>query len=68
MAATPRLALPFLTAGQAQKEFYHNEALQTLDMVAAAAVEDGLRQPSQFGGSWFLCAQNSNQASSYMRR
>ena len=41
MAATPRLALPFLAAGQAQKEFYHNEALQTLDMVAAAAVEDG---------------------------
>ena len=41
MTATPRLALPFLSAGQAQKEFFHNEALQTLDMVVAAAVEDG---------------------------
>jgi hypothetical protein len=41
MTASPRLALPFLSAGQAQKEFYHNEALQTLDIVVAAAVEDG---------------------------
>ena len=41
MTATPRLSLPFLAAGQAQKEFVHNEALQTLDIVAAAAVEDG---------------------------
>lgn len=41
MTATPRLALPFLSAGQAQKEFTHNEALQTLDVVAAAAVEEG---------------------------
>jgi uncharacterized protein DUF2793 len=41
MTATPRLALPFLSAGQAQKEFYHNEALQTLDFVTAPAVEDG---------------------------
>jgi hypothetical protein len=30
-----------LSAGQAQKEFYHNEALQTLDIIVAAAVEDG---------------------------
>jgi len=41
MTATPRLALPFLSAGQAQKEFFHNEALQTLDVVVAGAVEDG---------------------------
>ena len=41
MTASPRLALPFLTAGQAQKEFWHNEALQTLDIIVAAAVEDG---------------------------
>jgi Protein of unknown function (DUF2793) len=27
--------------GQAQKEFFHNEALQTLDLLVAAAVEDG---------------------------
>lgn len=41
MTASPRLALPFLSAGQAQKEFWHNEALQTLDIVVAAAAEDG---------------------------
>ena len=41
MTATPRLALPFLSAGQAQKEFTHNEALSTLDAIVAAAAEDG---------------------------
>lgn len=40
MSGTPRLALPFLSAGQAQKELSHNEALQTLDVLVAAAVED----------------------------
>ena len=40
MSSTPRLALPFLSAGQAQKEFFHNEALQTLDMLVAGAVEE----------------------------
>ena len=39
MAATPRLSLPFLSVGQAQKEFTHNEALQTLDALVAGAVE-----------------------------
>ncbi|MFL6725358.1 MAG: DUF2793 domain-containing protein [Sphingomicrobium sp.] len=43
MSATPRLALPFLSAGQAQKEFFHNEALQTLDVLVAGAVEEGPR-------------------------
>lgn len=43
MSATPRLALPFLSAGQAQKEFTHNEALQTLDVLVAASVEEGPR-------------------------
>jgi hypothetical protein len=32
-----------LSAGQAQKEFLHNEALQTLDILVAAAVEEGPR-------------------------
>ncbi|HEX6603816.1 MAG TPA: DUF2793 domain-containing protein [Sphingomicrobium sp.] len=40
MGSTARLALPLLSAGQAQKEIYHNEALQLLDMLAAAAVEE----------------------------
>lgn len=43
MSGTPRLALPFLSAGQAQKEFTHNEALQALDMIVAGAVEEGPR-------------------------
>jgi hypothetical protein len=43
MSGTPRLALPFLSPGQAQKEFTHNEALQTLDIVAALSVEESPR-------------------------
>jgi hypothetical protein len=36
--ASPRLALPFLNAGQAQKEAFHNEALSILDLVVQAYV------------------------------
>lgn len=39
MSNSARLALPFIEAGQAQKEYFHNEALQQLDMLVAAAVE-----------------------------
>ena len=39
MAVTPRLSLPFLSVGQAQKEFSHNESLATLDALVAGAVE-----------------------------
>lgn len=39
MSRTPRLSIPFLSAGQAQKEVTHNEALQTLDALVAPAVE-----------------------------
>lgn len=35
---TPRLALPMLQPGQAQKELYHNEALALLDIVVQPAV------------------------------
>jgi hypothetical protein len=34
------LALPLLAAGQVQKELFHNEALQRLDALVAAAVEE----------------------------
>ncbi len=37
--ATPRLALPLLAAGQAQKEMSHNEALALLDLAAQARAE-----------------------------
>lgn len=40
MNGTPRLALPFLSVGQAQKEAFHNESLQTLDVLVAGAVEE----------------------------
>jgi Protein of unknown function (DUF2793) len=40
MSSSARFALPFISAGQAQKEFTHNEALQALELVTAAAVED----------------------------
>ena len=35
---TPRLALPLLQPGQAQKEMYHNEALALLDLAVQPAV------------------------------
>jgi len=40
MSGSARLGLPFLSVGQAQKEFSHNEALQTLDLLVAGAVEE----------------------------
>ena len=43
MTATPRLALPFLSQGQAQKETTHNEALQILDFLVAGAVAEAPR-------------------------
>jgi hypothetical protein len=43
MTATQRFGFPFLAPGQAQKELFHNEALQSLDVLVAAAVE-GLPQ------------------------
>src|SRR5215213_4201743 len=43
MNCTARLALPFLSPGQAQKELVHNEALQRLDVLVAAAVEEPAR-------------------------
>lgn len=40
MSRTPRLSMPFLAAGQAQKEITHNEALQTLDALVAPTVQN----------------------------
>jgi hypothetical protein len=40
MAATPRLSLPFLSVGQAQKEYTVNEAFQAVDLLVAGAVEE----------------------------
>ena len=43
MESTHRLGLPLLSPGQAQKELFHNEALQQIDIVLAGAVEEGPR-------------------------
>jgi hypothetical protein len=43
MSGSARLNLPLLTPGQAAKEFFHNESLQTLDLVTAGAVEEAPR-------------------------
>ncbi|HEY6917052.1 MAG TPA: DUF2793 domain-containing protein [Allosphingosinicella sp.] len=57
---SPRLSLPFLLAGQAQKEFFHNEALARIDMLLCAAVEgDALGLPPsapEIGQSWIVAA------------
>lgn len=39
MELTPRLSLPTLIPGQAQKELFHNEALQLLDCLVCGTVE-----------------------------
>lgn len=56
--ATPRLALPLLAAGQAQKEIYHNEALIALDaLVAPVALTFGDAAPPaapEAGRSWIV--------------
>ncbi len=43
MSGSPRLSLAFLSAGQVQKEVTHNEAIQALDFLVSAAVEEGPR-------------------------
>lgn len=57
MNHSQRLELPFILPGQSQKELFHNEALQQLDMVVAAAVDEPLRNDppaSPAPGSCFI--------------
>lgn len=60
MMTTPRLALPLLVPGQAQKEMSHNEALALLDLVSgAAAMTLGAELPPETpepGQCWVLGA------------
>jgi hypothetical protein len=55
---TARLALPMLSAGQAQKEIYHNEALAILDAAVQPVVQSiGLDSPPPSpteGQSWIV--------------
>lgn len=57
MEYSQRLALPFIVPGQSQKELFHNEALQVLDTIVAAAVEEGPRNDppaAPVAGSCFI--------------
>lgn len=56
--ATPRHALPYLFAGQAQREFYINESLSRIDMLMHPAVEGELADPppGPVEGDCFLVA------------
>jgi hypothetical protein len=55
---TPRLALPLLQPGQAQKETTHNEALAVLDLVVQASVlAVGTNVPpvaAELGSAWIV--------------
>ena len=54
---TPRLGLPFLFSGQAQKEVTHNEALQRLDLWVQTVAVDTLSTPPAdplFGDCWLV--------------
>ena len=58
--STPRLSLPLIMPGQAQKELYHNEALTSIDVALHPAVEGPpLATPpanSEPGRSWIIAA------------
>lgn len=59
VSPTPRLALPLLEPGQAQKEMFHNEALALLDIsVQAAALAVATVPPDApaLGQCWILTA------------
>ena len=58
MANTDRLALPLLTAGQAQKEVTHNEALALADMLMQPVVQSvapaSIPTTPVFGQCWIV--------------
>ena len=61
---SPRFTLPFLFAGQAQKEFFVNEALARLDVLAHPAVEGELSAspPDPLDGQcWLIGAAPSGE-------
>jgi Protein of unknown function (DUF2793) len=65
MDETPRFALPELVPGQAQKEWFHNEALQRIDLLLCPAVESmALTAPpaSPAAGGCYLVATGASGA------
>lgn len=65
MSATARFAIPLLAAGQAQKEIYHNEAVQILETLVCPAVEEGPRASPPFSppvGACYIVATSPTGA------
>jgi hypothetical protein len=64
---SPRHQLPFLAAGQAQKEITHNEALLRIDALLHMVVESELSTPptiavgTQSGQCWLIGASPTGQ-------
>jgi len=55
--ATPRLGLPYLAAGQAQKEWTHNEALALIDLAVqpvAYGISNDPPEQAAPGESWIV--------------
>ena len=65
MELTARFQIPMLVAGQAQKEFFHNEALERISMLICPVVE-GVPQadppPSPAIGTCYLIATGATGA------
>lgn len=61
--ATTRFALPLIVPGQAQKEWFHNEALALLDAALHPCVEEGPTDTppdaAQLGQGWIVGAAPS---------
>jgi hypothetical protein len=65
MEQTARFALPQLAPGQAQKEWFHNEALQRVDLMLCPAIEGpALAAPpaSPVAGTCYLVAGSATGA------
>ena len=61
-SVTPRFALPLLFAGQAQKEFFVNEALLRADLLLHCVVEEEVASPpavAEPGQAWLVAAPAS---------
>jgi len=59
VSTSPRMGLPLLFAGQAQKEIFVNEALSMTDALLHCAIEGSLGSPpssANDGASWLVAA------------
>ena len=67
-STTPRFALPLLFAGQAQKEFFVNEALLRTDLLLQCAVEGRVPSPPTApvaGQAWLVGAPAAGAFAGY---